>query len=443
MYALTNGLNLSRLTLRNLFVALYLISSGASAASSEHKQIIETIQEFEKRCQQDAWQIWQHSLCGPVLFVHPQTRKVYASHSDKSGLLKQQGHLYVGTLPTEQPIANTATEWAGIRWTMIMLPLSKSMRQRMTLLAHESLHRIQPLINLASQAANNAHLSELRGRYLLLLEMSALSKALSEKDQARNAAILDALSFRRQRYLEFELAEVNEQKLELNEGLAEYTGLVLNEHKDSIVNLVNRIENAKQQASLERTFAYLTGPAYGMLIESISGSRDWVADVNTQFSLSQHLEELLRTKLPKLTKSEIQRLATKYAGNELWISEKQKFEKTIAIKNDYIAKLVKGKSLTLPLRQMQMSFDPNNVTSLEPHGKVYKGITIIDHWGKIEVDAELLMANDFSYAKVNAMDLILNVRNIETIQTSGWKLTINKDWHIVAVDEKLELVKKE
>jgi hypothetical protein len=57
--------------------------------------------------------------------------------------------------------------------------------------------------------------------------MRALAEALSHDGDGRRAAIRDALDFRARRRALFPGAAEEEDALERNEGMAEYTGLVL------------------------------------------------------------------------------------------------------------------------------------------------------------------------------------------------------------------------
>jgi hypothetical protein len=75
-------------------------------------------------------------------------------------------------------MANTAIDWQGDRWAMVMLPLPEDAYTRRVLLAHESFHRIQPKLGLTSKEVANAHLDTVEGRYLMQLEWRALAAAL-------------------------------------------------------------------------------------------------------------------------------------------------------------------------------------------------------------------------------------------------------------------------
>jgi hypothetical protein len=95
------------------------------------------------------------------------------------------------------------------------------------LIAHELFHRMQGQLYLPKmRGGNNLHLDMLDGRYYLRLEWRALGSALkANTDVNRRKAAFDALVFRGARYQIFPDAAEQEQALELNEGLAEYTGV--------------------------------------------------------------------------------------------------------------------------------------------------------------------------------------------------------------------------
>ena len=69
--------------------------------------------EAQRLCSRDHGQLWGVSLCGPILFVDPDSRYVVASAADAKGILKPEAGVFVGFLPKDQNASNTATEWSG------------------------------------------------------------------------------------------------------------------------------------------------------------------------------------------------------------------------------------------------------------------------------------------------------------------------------------------
>lgn len=190
------------------------------------------LRDAQTICDRDHGALWGVSLCGPVLLVDPATRALFANQADLENYLKRNGDVFTGTLPEAINIANTAVDWAGKKWTMIRLPLPEAEDRRAVLMGHEMWHRIQGDLGLAASGAGNDHLDTRDGRFWLQLEWRALAAALQATGAARTDAERDAVLFRTRRREIFPDAGRKECDLELNEGLAEYTGVKLSRHSD-------------------------------------------------------------------------------------------------------------------------------------------------------------------------------------------------------------------
>src|SRR5271168_1030263 len=137
-----------RLAVVSLLPAIPFIVSAQTAQPIPVDTAQKYLAEAQSLCEADHGQLWGVSLCGPIMFVDPMSRFVVASQADAKGLLKPEGGVFVGTLPADQNIANTAVEWSGVHWTQMLWPLPEQERQRDTLIAHELFHRIQGQLNL-------------------------------------------------------------------------------------------------------------------------------------------------------------------------------------------------------------------------------------------------------------------------------------------------------
>jgi hypothetical protein len=180
--------------------------------------------EAREMSRRDNSKLWGRPLYGPMMFVDPDTRFIVTNQADLEGKLSPHGSLFTGTLPRDENTANTAMKWAGVKWTMIMWPLPEDRQDRTRLMAHELFHRIQDELGLPGSNPANLHLDTRDGRIWLQMEWRALERALRESGPARRQAIEDALSFRAFRRSLFAKAATEENDLEINEGLAEYTG---------------------------------------------------------------------------------------------------------------------------------------------------------------------------------------------------------------------------
>jgi hypothetical protein len=199
-----------------LIVALVFVPRGALATeSSVDPQLASTyFHEASEICARDGGKLWGISLCGPMLFVAPATREVVADQADLEAGLTKNGDVFVGHLPTSTNIANTALDWAGVRWTMIIWPLPTDKALRDQLMMHELFHRIQDKIALPTSNPSNAHLNTLEGRIWLELEWRALTRALATNEGNRRTAVEDALVFSAYRRSLFPDAANEERELE-------------------------------------------------------------------------------------------------------------------------------------------------------------------------------------------------------------------------------------
>jgi hypothetical protein len=67
----------------------------------------------------DGGKTWGMAVCGPMLFADSATGGVAANGADAEGRLQRAGDAWRGKSPKSIHIANTAIDWAGVRWTMV------------------------------------------------------------------------------------------------------------------------------------------------------------------------------------------------------------------------------------------------------------------------------------------------------------------------------------
>ena len=280
------------------FAALLGFATAPRAADTAipHAEAAKTFAEMHALCARDGGRFWGVSLCGPVLLVDPDTREVVANGPDHNGVLKRDGDLWVGTLPTSENMSNAPMTWSGTDWTELMWPLHgvDDPDRKRVMLAHEMFHRVQPKLGLARPDNGAAHLDTLEGRYWLQLEWRALTRALKATSPAeRRRATLDALDFRAERYSLFPKAAGAERDLEYAEGIPEYTGLHigLTDPKSRVRIALDDLSSHASDNSFVRTFAYATGPSYGLLLDRYAPA--W----RKQLAKNRSFDEILRSAL--------------------------------------------------------------------------------------------------------------------------------------------------
>lgn len=404
-------------------------SAQASETPIAQSQAQRYFQEAQTLCSRDNGQLWGVSLCGPIMFVDPQSRYIVANKADANGVLKAQGNVFAGYLPKDQNVANTATEWSGVHWTQILWPLPDDPRQRDTLIAHELFHRIQDELKLPNiPSGDNVQLDSVDGRYYLQLEWRALARALEAKNDAdRRQAAKNALVFRAERYRLFPQAVQEERALELNEGLAEYTGVRVGNpsSEDQIRATLNDLQTQSKAPTFVRSFAYATGPAYGLLLDRYAPG--WNLKLADEKGLGDLLQRALQTSLPPNLQQAAAQAATQYDGPALKAAEIERDVKRQQVIAQYRAKLIDGPVLILTFRKMHVQFDPRNLQPLGNAGTVYPTMRITDSWGVLEASNGALMKPDWSAVIVRAPV----APNGTSIKGDGWTLELKPGWKLV------------
>lgn len=402
-------------------VAPTAAQSGALDAATAGRYFAEA----KALCARDGGKLWGRSLCGPMMFADPSTRAVVASEPDREGLLKRSVNVYVGLLPPSVNVANTAIEWAGVKWMMVMsttIPADRYRRGRV--LMHELWHRQQAELGFPASGAANDHLDTRAGRVWLQLEWRALASALAARGQGRRRALEDALLFRAHRRSLFPNAAAEELEMEMHEGLAEYTGVRLSGNPDParFVIDVNLLEESRRE-SFVRSFAYASGPAYGLLLDEAAPG--WTRRLKKTDDPAELLRLRLRMSLPRGDERELSERMRVYGGKELSASERRREEARRQLIDDYRARLVEEPVLSLALRSMRMSFDPGTLVPLEGFGTVYPNLRVVDVWGVLTVArGGALMNQTYSAVNVPAPTDV----SARPVRGEGWTLELNDGW---------------
>jgi hypothetical protein len=411
-----------------LAAAVLSLLSGSGAAAQSRLDPTSASAAFEHAgalCEADQGRTWGVSLCGPMLVADPATRDFVANMDGADTPLERDGEVFKGHLPDSVPIANTAVRWNGRVWTMMLSPLPKEEPALSILLMHEAWHRIQDQINLAATNADQPQLATEDGRVSLRLELRALTAAVAASDPTqRNLAIRDALTFRAWRYARFPEAQAAEDAMERHEGLAEYTGRILSRDDEMIRHLTAHLDRGDQVRAYARSFAYYTGPAYGVLLDEVSP--DW----KTTWDRREGLPSLLATTLGLEVRSDDEAFAAsgqRYEARAVQAEEAARAREQSARIATLRAALVDGAVLIAPVSGANFSFDPNKVTPLPPEGTVYGVIRAAADWGVLEAEQAALLSTDWSRLSVEHTGA---VRTEDGLRGRGWTLTLRPGWEL-------------
>jgi hypothetical protein len=410
-----------------LAFGILVSETGAVAQNSsiDYGLALKYFREAAILCNQDHGRLWGVSLCGPMLFVDPVTHSVVTNKIDEEGRLIREGEVYVGRWPEEMPTSNSALKWAGVRWTTVQWPLPVNKYARARLMLHELFHRVQDDLGLPASSPTNNQLDSLEGRILLQLEWLALREAITHQGLGRRNAIEDALAFRARRRALFPRAATEERELEMNEGLAEYTGVRLSGRTDTEMAgyLAGRLDQAPNRTTFVRSFAYETGPAYGFLLDA--------ANPRWRFHLKQteDLGLILQRSLGlKLVRASVEARARSYDGDILRATETARDNARQSALKTYRLRLVDGPVLIIPLTgEINYSYDPNKLQPLGEFGMVYPTLKATDIWGAVTVTDGALMSRKgdrpaYLYLPGPADP------SAQPLKGDGWKLELREGW---------------
>ncbi|MFQ5637872.1 MAG: hypothetical protein ACE5IR_07725 [bacterium] len=393
-----------------LVVSLYLTITVPAAAQVDQERAATYFKEAAALCEREGGRLWGVSLHGPMVFADALT----------------------GTIATNQPApeaprpralgyANAAMKWGGIRWSTFvwqMIPADEAARARLML--HELFHCVQPQLGLYIPATSgeNKHLDLPEGRFWMQLEWRALARALGSSGAERMDAVRDALAFRATRRALFPGAAENERASEINEGLAQYTATVTacTSRDEAVVDAIEQLTEAAQKESFVRTFAYASGAAYGILLDS------WSPGWTRQLKVTDDLGQLLMTSAKIQPSENAEAAARRYAGPELKAAEEKREAERKARVAALRRRFVEGPVLVLP-RGRGASFITRGVTPIPGAGTIYPSFRVTGEWGSIEA-GQVLMSVDGSTLTVPAP----TIAEGSTFSGDGWTVTLASGW---------------
>lgn len=403
-------------------------SSPAAAFPIDPALASRYIREADSLCAADAGRLWGRRLDGPLLFADRATHAAVGSRADSAGILKPDGGVYAGTLPASVIPANNALDWGGIRWTMLLWPLPADSTARRVLLLHELWHHVQGELGLPATNPENAHLDSAEPRVWLRLEWRALARALGSEGAERRAAASDALVFRAYRRSLAVGSADSERSLEMHEGLAEYTGVALGTPDAAAARTWARakLSSAESEKSYVRSFAYASGPAYGLLLDA--SAPGWRRGLTPARDLGALLARAMGVATPDSgLREEARRRGAAYGGEPLAVEEFTRGVQMEKRQAELQVRYVDGPILLLPLRNGRIGFDPNDVEPLGTFGSIYYGFTAADDWGVLAAPGGALLAKDRSNLWVPSP---VDSARAGRIRGDGWTLDLSPGWHL-------------
>ncbi|MDQ2890913.1 MAG: hypothetical protein M3R65_10255 [Gemmatimonadota bacterium] len=402
------------------------------------------LREAASACTADAGGLWGRPLCGPIALVDREGRLVIANDTVAGHHFLRLADAYITTLPASIYLANTSVEWGSHRWTLLMLPLPTDQYSRIALVMHEVFHREQAALGLAQPDALNNQLDQRQGRTWLRLEYRALAHALDAlpNDTKSRYHIASALLFRAERRSIYPGSDSLENTLEIQEGLAEYTGerLAMSATGQGLSRVAQHVRAFEEHTpTFVRAFAYGTGPAIGVLLDHFQPT--WRRNVLTHRDIGALLAQAVRFKVPRNVSTVARTRASEYGFADIDREEAARDSARAPAMRGYRARLVNGPTITLHQSRDSLSwtYDPTALVGYDLHSTIYPSGQFEAPWGKLVVDSGgVLVQNDFRWIRIGPVpdSLTPAAHNAGNIRRSGWMLTLNAGWTLAADPEK-------
>jgi hypothetical protein len=382
-----------------------------AVAQVDQQRAQEYFKEVQALCERDGGRLWGVSVCGPMVIGDMRTQTFATSQPAPEGPRPR----LLGLL--NAPIQWDGATWAAYVWDFVV---NATPRGRNELFLHELFHVVQPRLGLTVPALASEHLDAVDGRYWLRLEWRALARALQESGAQREMAVREALAFRQARRMLYPSSVESERASEITEGLAAYTGTVVAAQSaaDAIASARDVLAAAETQESFVRTFAYASGPAYGLLLDA--SSPNWRRTVRS----ADDLGTLVAGALAVQPATDATAAAARYGGAELRASEQQREHQRQARVAELRRRFVDGPVLVIA-GGGGGSYDTRGAVVIPGIGTVYFGaIRFSGDWGALEAEKGVLVASDGGWRRVSAPQR----RDDGTLYGDGWSFKAAPGW---------------
>jgi hypothetical protein len=384
-----------------------------AVAQVDQQRAREFFEEAQALCRRDDGRLWGVSVCMPMVIGDARTQTFATSQPPPDAPRPKLIGILMG------PIQWGDSMWAALSWDIVA---NQPPRVRNAMFLHESFHIAQMRLGLSVGTVSAEHLDSPDGRYWLRLEWHALARALRESGASRVLAVRDALAFRQARHTRYPDKVETERALDINEGLASYTGFVLAAQSgaDAIAMALDELAGQERGESYVRTAAYASGPAYGLLLDAASPG--WTRTVRA----SDDPAAMLMRALAIQPVADVETAAARYGGAEIRAAEEQREQQRRARIAELRRRFVDDPVLVMPGGGGGYT-DSRGAVVIPDVGTVYFGAyRIKGPWGALEADKGVLVSTDGRTRRLPAP-----VRGDSmAISGDGWTLEAAPGWVI-------------
>jgi hypothetical protein len=224
----------------------------------------------------------------------------------------------------------------------------------------------------------------------------------------------------------YPLADSLEPALEMQEGLAEYTGdrLAMTLTGEGPSRVARRVREFQSNPTYVRSFAYATGPALGILLDRFAAG--WREELRRTPDPARILARHLRFQ----PTGDAEPRARNYDVDAIDREETERDSARRGTMAAYKAHLLDGPVLTLTQSSLNRNFNPQSLVGFDMTNTIYPTGVFSADWGSLEVtEGGALVANDFGRVQVSAPSHAPSVGD-RTVRGEGWVLTLKPGWTV-------------
>jgi hypothetical protein len=174
---------------------------------------------------------------------------------------------------------------------------------------------------------------------------------------------------------------------------------------------------------LVRSFAYISGPLYGFLLDAAAGG--WREDLTPESDLAAMLAAAMG--LSGGSADEAERRAESYGGAALRASENERERHRMERIAAWRASLIDGPVLVVALDSVtSVTFDPNTVYPIGEKQTVYGTRGLIAEWGRLSVSDGAILEDDAT----GRAHVSLAGAAPDHSAGEGWTLKLEEGWEV-------------
>lgn len=167
--------------------------------------------------------------------------------------------------------------------------------------------------------------------------------------------------------------------------------------------------------------------------------KDWNLQITKSTNLTDFMLSFWKIESRELTNNDILQPGEEYGINSIIENERQWEIEIEELKRNYKKAFLSDSIVEIGLENMNIGFNPANITPLDSFGTVYPNLRITDNWGILEVDScGALISPQWNKVTISYPQLITD----SLVSGKGWKLKLDRTRKLKLIDNKYIMTKK-